>query len=94
MINYSHQFSFGVRKDEYKVNENSQKEARKFFHGDIMGAKSICNRLRNYFHLTDLATGTMEKLLVCRFCIYCVIKAGYDLPVKYPSEAVSCNFAG
>lgn len=25
---------------------------------------------------------------------WCCIKAGYDLPIKYPNEAVCCNFAG
>jgi hypothetical protein len=75
--------------------KTAKKEARKFFHGDIMGAKSNLQPIAKLFPTSP--TWQLEQWKNCwcaAFVYYCVIKAGYDLPVKYPSEAVSCNFAG
>ena len=78
-----------------KLMKTAKKEARKFFHGDIMGAKSNLQPIAKLFPTSP--TWQLEQWKNCwcaAFVYYCVIKAGYDLPVKYPSEAVSCNFAG
>ena len=71
--------------------EIAEKMARKPFHGNTIGLKS------NLAPITDLFPPWSAKKWNGKWCAafvyYCCIKAGFDLPVRYP-KPVTCNFAG
>lgn len=73
----------------------AKEEASKFFHGDIMGVKSNLHPIAKLF--PESPTWKLENWNNCwcsAFVYYCLIKAGISLPVRFPDERVSCNFAG
>ncbi|MTI70557.1 MAG: CHAP domain-containing protein [Firmicutes bacterium] len=70
----------------------AEREATKCFHGKVMTAES------NLHPITELyepwSVDSLDNVWCAAFVYYCCLKAGFNLPVKYPDERVSFNFAG
>ncbi|MCR4422639.1 MAG: CHAP domain-containing protein [Spirochaetales bacterium] len=78
-----------------KLAKTARVEASKFFHGNIMGVKSNLQPIANLFPISSTWNlDSWENCWCAAFIYYVIIKAGYELPVKYPDEKVTCNFAG
>lgn len=67
-------------------------EARKFYHGNHMGASTNLHPIADLFPYSDTwDINSWDNRWCAAFVFYCLYKAGYSLPVKH--EKVSCNFA-
>lgn len=70
-------------------------EARKFFHGNIMGSPTNLHPIADLFGYTETWTiDSWDNNWCAAFVYWCCINAGYELPIRHKNEAVSCNFAG
>ena len=73
----------------------AQAQARKFWHGNAMGAATNLQPIADLFPKTESwDVNNWDNCWCAAFVYWCCIKAGFNLPVKYESETVSCNFAG
>ena len=74
--------------------EVAKNEAHKFFHGNVMGAATNLHPISDLFpYSATWDVNSWDNTWCAAFVYHCVRKAGYDLPVRYEHEAVSCNFA-
>lgn len=75
-----------------KVGIIAEVEAAKCFHGKVMNIPS------NLQPIADLhppwSEENLDNVWCAAFVYYCTKMAGYGLPVRYPDERVSFNFAG
>ena len=70
-------------------------EARKFYHGNVMAAATNLHPIAGLFPSSaGWNIDSWDNCWCAAFVYWCCVKAGYELPVRYDSEAVSCNFAG
>lgn len=73
----------------------AKREALKDFHGAVLGTASNLEPIAKLFPKTptwDLSD--WENCWCAAFVYYCVVSAGFILPVRYPDKGVTCNFAG
>lgn len=75
-----------------KLAELSETEARKNYHGYVCGTEANLHPVINSFPAWNMRK--WDGQWNAAFVYYCVRKSGSDLPVRYPSDSVSCNFAG
>ncbi|MCL1787415.1 MAG: CHAP domain-containing protein [Defluviitaleaceae bacterium] len=70
-------------------------EACKFYHGNVMGAATNLHPIADLFGYTGTWTiDSWDNNWCAAFVYWCCINAGYELPIRYENEAVTCNFAG
>lgn len=70
-------------------------EAGKFFHGNVMGAATNLHPIADLFGYTKTWTiDSWDNNWCAAFVYWCCLNAGYQLPIRYENEGVSCNFAG
>ena len=67
-------------------------EAQKCFHGNVMTVESNIELIAELFPKWSL--DNWDDKWCAAFVYYCCIKAGFNIPVKYPDEKVTFNFAG
>ncbi len=70
----------------------AEAEATKCFHGKVMSIPSNLQPIAD-LHLA-WSKESLDNIWCAAFVYYCSKLAGYDLPVRYPDERVSINFAG
>lgn len=70
----------------------AQHEARKGYHGFVMETEPNIDAIISLFPKWDI--NKWDKHWCAAFVYFCCIKANINLPVKYPDERVSNNFAG
>lgn len=71
--------------------EVARDEARKFFHGYVMGTESNIDDMILPFPKWNKMEA--DALWCAAFVLYCCHKAGHQIPYR-PAECVSCNLAG
>jgi len=70
-------------------------EACKFFHGNVMGVPTNLHPISDLFPYSETwNVNSWDGVWCAAFVYWCCINAGYELPVRYENESVSCNFAG
>ena len=70
-------------------------EACKFYHGNVMMASTNLHPIADLFPYSETwDINSWDNCWCAAFVYWCCIKAGYNLPVRYKHESVSCNFAG
>jgi len=67
-------------------------EAQKGFHGHVMGLESNIQPIVDLFPKWSLEK--WDNKWCAAFVYYCCMSAGYNFPMKYPDDSVTCNFAG
>jgi len=67
-------------------------EAMSIFHGYVMGTKPNFQPIIQGFPSWDMRK--WDNHWCAAFVYYCCTKAGISLPIKYPNDKVTCNFAG
>jgi len=73
----------------------AKNEVHKFYHGNTMGAITNLHPISNLFPSSESwDVNSWDNVWCAAFVYYCCVNAGYELPVRYKNEAVSCNFAG
>ncbi|HKM05199.1 MAG TPA: CHAP domain-containing protein [Lachnospiraceae bacterium] len=75
-----------------KLAEAARLEAISCFHGNVMGTKANLEPIISSFPIRDMRK--WDNRWCAAFVYYCCIKAGIELPIKHPDQAVSCNFSG
>ncbi|MDR7857841.1 CHAP domain-containing protein [Tissierella sp.] len=75
-----------------KIARIAKLEAQKCFHGNVMGLESNIEPIINLFPKWSLEN--WDGKWCAAFVYYCCIKAGFNIPVRFPNENVKCNFAG
>ncbi|MEG2018313.1 MAG: CHAP domain-containing protein [Clostridium sp.] len=75
-----------------RLSSIAQKEAKMGYHGFVMGTKPNIKPIISLFPKWDIQK--WDNHWCAAFVYYCCIKAGINLPVQYPDERVSNNFAG
>lgn len=75
-----------------KLANIAKEEAQKCFHGNVMNAESNIQPIANLFPKWSLEN--WDGKWCAAFVYYCCIKTGFNIPVKYPNEKITCNFAG
>ncbi|MCL2217542.1 MAG: CHAP domain-containing protein [Defluviitaleaceae bacterium] len=79
----------------YSLADVAEAEARKFYHGNVMGAATNLHPISDLFPYSETwDVNSWDNTWCAAFVYWCCIMAGYKLPVRYEHEAVSCNFAG
>jgi len=71
--------------------KNARIEARKCFHGNLIGVKSNILPIAHLFPKWPLEN--WDNKWCAAFVYYCCIKSGFNIPVKFPSDKVDLNFA-
>ena len=73
----------------------ARSEAYKFYHGNIMGASTNLHPISDLFPYSEAwDVNSWDNNWCAAFVYWCCVKHGYNLPVRYEHEAVSCSFAG
>ncbi|MCL2396544.1 MAG: CHAP domain-containing protein [Defluviitaleaceae bacterium] len=73
----------------------AKNEARKFFHGNAMGVTTNLHPISNLFPSSETwNVNSWDNAWCAAFVYWCCVNAGYELPARHKSEAVSCSFAG
>lgn len=67
-------------------------EATKCFHGKVINIPSNLQPIADLY--PPWSEESLDNVWCVAFVYYYTKKAGYDLPVRYPDERVSFNFAG
>ncbi|MGF7060708.1 CHAP domain-containing protein [Brassicibacter mesophilus] len=75
-----------------KLANIAKEEAQKCLHGNVMTVKSNIQPIANLF--PKWALENWDGKWCAAFVYYCCIKAGFNIPVKYPNEKVTFSFAG
>ena len=75
-----------------KLAQIAKLEAQRCFHGNVMGLESNIEPIINLFPKWSLEN--WDSRWCAAFVYYCCMKAGFNIPVKFPNENVKCNFAG
>lgn len=75
-----------------KLSDIAKREAQKCFHGNVMKVESNLQSIANLFPKWSLEN--WDNKWCAAFVYYCCVNAGFNLPVRYPDERVTCNFAG
>lgn len=78
-----------------KLAEIARQEAAKCYHGNVLGAKTNLQPIADLFPTSP--TWQLENWENCwcaGFVYFCCVRAGIELPVRYPDERVTCNFGG
>jgi hypothetical protein len=81
-----------VHKMNQALSDVAKQEARKGYHGFVMGTEPNIDALISLFPKWDI--NKWDNHWCAAFVYFCCIKVGINLPVKYPDERVSNNFAG
>lgn len=84
-----------VQRMNIKLANIAAEEAGKFYHGTAMGVFTNLEPISDLFPTSK--TWNLDSWNNCwcaAFVYFCCRQAGIDLPVKYPDERVSNNFAG
>lgn len=70
----------------------ARQEAQRGFHGFVMGTQPNFEEIISLFPAWDL--DKWDNHWCAAFVYYCCTKAGINLPVRYPDQRITCNFAG
>lgn len=81
-----------VMSKRMKLAEIAELEAKKFYHGFVMETEPNIQPIINLFPEWPLKE--WDAKWCAAFVYSCCILAGFKLPVRYPHETVTCNFAG
>ena len=72
----------------------AKKEANKHYHGNVMGSKTNLQPIADLFPYSDTWTiDSWDNTWCAAFVYHCVILSGYNLPVRFPDDKVTMNFA-
>lgn len=82
----------GIMTKREKLADIAKKEAQKGFHGFVMTTAPNIQPITELFPPWKLEN--WDGKWCAAFVYYCCVKAGFNLPVRHPSEHVTCNFAG
>ncbi len=75
-----------------KLSNIAKQEAQMGYHGFVMGTEPNIDAIISLFPKWDIEK--WDSHWCAAFVYYCCIKAGINIPVRYPDERVSNNFAG
>lgn len=75
-----------------KLSTIAQQEAHKGYHGFVMGTKPNIEEIISLFPKWEIEK--WDNHWCAAFVYYCCTKVGINLPMRYPDERISCNFAG
>lgn len=75
--------------------EVARREAKKFYHGNVMGVTTNLHPISEWFPYSKTwDVNSWDNGWCAAFVYHCCKKAGYDLPVRDAHPSVTCNFAG
>ncbi|MCL2407878.1 MAG: CHAP domain-containing protein [Defluviitaleaceae bacterium] len=78
-----------------RLADTAKREVGKFFHGNVMGSVTNLHPISDLFPYSETwDVNSWDNTWCAAFVYWCCINAGYDMPVRYDSELVTCNFAG
>lgn len=73
----------------------AKREALRCFHGSVLGTSSNLEPIADLFPKSPTwGLANWENCWCAAFVYYCCVNAEFHLPVRYPDERVTCNFAG
>lgn len=70
----------------------AKEEALKFYHGYVCGTEANLQKIVEGFPLWDMRK--WDNHWCAAFVYYCCKLSNIELPIRYPNDQVSCNFAG
>ena len=75
-----------------RLAQTAREEALKSYHGYVAGTESNLHPLVAYFPQWDMRN--WDAHWCAAFVYHCCRLSGIELPVRYPDDRVTCNFAG